>query len=320
MAPQDQGFGRGLCADATNISTVTPGRWMPLTDLSFNGMRFLDRSVELGVGQELANFQRLVTDVAGYLWRKENPQRERLPARFEEKTKLRFSRIDDGSTVLPLDAPVDMDEESLFGEQPLPQLDWALKLIVDAISSQQQHRELPPDFPRDCIQRIVDLGETLQDDESISVGDGEKRVRKKATINKATRQRFRDYQTSNYDDVVRLYGEIRAVDLDGPTAQLRMPDDTRIAVTFNEDQEAVFKRHLRQAVALEGIASISKMDGFIRRIRSVTQITPIEAIEGEDPLLAWLKNPDVKKAWSVLPRDAATNLDKYLYGESLEEG
>ncbi len=311
---------RGPSDTTTNLREVKSARlvrWTQVTDLAFKGMRFLHHSVLLEVGQELATFQRLVTEVAGDLWRSENPERERLPAHFDEMTKLRFVRVADGSTVLPLEAPVESDADSLFGERPSPHLEYALQLIVDAMRSQEQRNELPPKFPRQRIGRVIELGETLQDDESLTVGNG--RIKKTGTLNKATRQRFRHYLTSYYDDVVKLYGDLRAVDMDGPVAEVKLPDHTRIPVAFTKDQGATFKRFLDQPVALEGVAEISKIDGFIRRIRSVTDVSPIEPLEGEDALLSWLQDPAVIEAWSILPSDASINLDKYLYGEQTDK-
>jgi hypothetical protein len=314
-------YTRGPNAITTNLFKVKigPVRWMPLTNLSFDGMRFMQHAVELEVGQDLATFQRLVTEVAGDLWRKANPDRERLPKNFDQLTKLRFSRVEEGSATLPLEAKIDSEEESLFGEQPLPYLEQAVEVIIDAIQSQQQHRELPAIFPRQRISRVVELGQTLGEDESISIGDGEKKIKKKATLNTATRQRFKVYQSSNYEDVLTLYGDVRAVDLDGPTAHLRLPDNTRVVVTFTHDQEATFRRLLRQSVVLQGVAEISKMDGFIRSVRSVTEVSPIEPQEGEDALAVWLRTATVMEAWSTLPSDASVNLDSDLYGEQGEK-
>jgi hypothetical protein len=293
-------------------------RWTRLTDLSFFGGRFEEPSVLLEVGQELATFQRLVTKLAEDLWYLENPDSKRLPNNFDASTKLRFKAVKDGSTTLPIDAPIENEtEKTLFGERPSPYVEQAIQLLIEAIRSQEHKRELPPRFPRNRIDGVIQLGSTLHDDEGICIGNG--RSQSRATYARATRERFREYHTTYYEDVITLYGEIRAIDKDGHVAQLRLPNKRRVEVRFLDDQQRTFMDALQWSSAvLTGLVEMSKADGFIRRVKSVTELSPVETEADDESLTRWIASRRHDSDWELVPADLSSRLDDYLHPGSPE--
>lgn len=78
------------------------GQWKEVAKLRFTGQRFQDHALDLSALAELSQFQKIVAETARALWKAEHPDRVRLPARFEERTRLCLRRIEEGSAVAPL--------------------------------------------------------------------------------------------------------------------------------------------------------------------------------------------------------------------------
>ena len=64
------------------------GEWEEVVRLRFIGARFRDHALVLKIPGELRQFQKIVADTAKVLWREAHPDRERLPAHFEGRTRL----------------------------------------------------------------------------------------------------------------------------------------------------------------------------------------------------------------------------------------
>ena len=79
------------------------GRWKEVVRLRFKGDRFRDHALDLSALSELTQFQKMVAETAKALWRAANPDRERLPSHFEDRTRLCLREIHEGSAVAPLE-------------------------------------------------------------------------------------------------------------------------------------------------------------------------------------------------------------------------
>lgn len=73
-----------------------------LASLRFEGKRFEGHALDIECTQELIAYRTLVLECAKELWRRNNPDRVRLPKRFEDGFRLEFDRIDPGSATIPL--------------------------------------------------------------------------------------------------------------------------------------------------------------------------------------------------------------------------
>jgi hypothetical protein len=61
-----------------------------LVNHTFQGGRFLDHGVDVDVLEEVARYKALLVETAKELWRRRNPNRERLPKNFEDSLQLKF--------------------------------------------------------------------------------------------------------------------------------------------------------------------------------------------------------------------------------------
>jgi hypothetical protein len=290
-------------------------RWVPLIDLSFIGGRFDSASVELEIGQELVEFQRIVTSVAGDLWKAQHPTKQRLPPNFDAQTKLRFSKIERSSTKLPLEAPVEeYDGAVLFKPGASPYLIQSLDLILLAIKTQEHNLELPPAFPRERVGMFASWGSKLAENESITIGNG--KPEKCATFTKTTRKRFFEYTNELCEDLVTLYGVVRIVDKDNGKATLRLANRRKIEVRVKNELMPQFCYALNKEspVRLTGLAILSRIDGVIKSMQSVTEFAHVEQPAG-DALADWLAEAESRDAWRDTPADASMRMDDYLSRE-----
>ena len=67
------------------------GQWKEVARLHFKGERFRDHALDLSAVTELRQFQKMIAETARALWRSAHPERERMPAHFEDRTRLCFA-------------------------------------------------------------------------------------------------------------------------------------------------------------------------------------------------------------------------------------
>ena len=132
------------------------GGWKEVVRLAFKGPRFGDHALDLGALGELAQFQKMVAETAKALWRAANPDRERLPPHFEERTRLCLRKIEEGSALVPLEVYVvddDPDQDSLLpgAEEPEEpkELRDAIALSQEVFDAVEREAALPERFPKE---------------------------------------------------------------------------------------------------------------------------------------------------------------------------
>ena len=69
---------------------------------TFKGGRFNDHGVDVDVLPELIAYKTILVETAKELWRRKNPDRERLPKNFEDSLSLKFYEVKPGSAAIPL--------------------------------------------------------------------------------------------------------------------------------------------------------------------------------------------------------------------------
>jgi hypothetical protein len=76
-----------------------------LTELRLVGGRFEQNTgwLDFDVLPELLIYKRILTETAKEEWRRRNPDRKNLPVGFEDKIRLAFHEIRDGSCTIPVE-------------------------------------------------------------------------------------------------------------------------------------------------------------------------------------------------------------------------
>ena len=144
-----------------------PGTWKEVVRLRFKGERFRDRALDLTALTELRQFQKIVAETAKALWRAAHPERDRLPAHFEDRTRLCLRRIEEGSAVTPLEVWVEDEGEGEFWETGPKELQDAVILARDVFDRLDKNLPLPERFPKELVSEYGEWGRTLGVDEEV---------------------------------------------------------------------------------------------------------------------------------------------------------
>jgi hypothetical protein len=299
--------------------------WKPVVRFALRGARF-DGSLTIGDLPELEAFQHLISEIAAAIWRRDHPQRVRLPKGFEVATQLRFATIEKGSSVVPLEAQAVFPPQApLFdaeGGQAFGAVTAAVDLTWRGIASAHRGERLPHDLPRDAIPRLAALGGTHAADERLEVTpiDGVERVTKPpAILDAATRTAIEREVPGRYEDAIVVEGRVTAADVTYRRFRVHTHNGRELAADFSAEQESIVTTALRDhdaiGLSIEGRALYNSEGNALR----VTRVDVLRTLTGEDSvtplggvwasLAAFGRNDAV----SGLPQDLASNIDRYLY-------
>ena len=136
-------------------------QWKEVVRLHFHGERFSDHAIDLTALRELEHFQKMVAETAKAIWRRTNPGRERLPSNFEDRTRLCFRTIQDGSTVIPLEVSIEEQVQLDYLDQE-PEIARELTEAVDVIyrvfRAVHDNTQLPEECPKELLPEYARWG------------------------------------------------------------------------------------------------------------------------------------------------------------------
>ena len=298
------------------------GQWKEVVKLAFRGERFRDHAIDLTAIGEMTHFQSMVAETAKTLWRASNPGRERLPRRFEERTRLYVRRIEPGSAVVPLEAYIEEPERLQLFEPEAPEVDAAIALVQEVYQALDRDQVLPERFPKSLVPEYEKWGQWLAEDEAIEVlTEGKEPARVTAT----SRSRLAAFREVTHEGHIDVTGQVLEADVRQNRFQIWPDEKTGIPACFSTAQEdditSALRDHRTIRVQVIGQAEFSPL-GHPERITQVDELRvqpvgepgydttarPIEDILAE--LAAQVPQED----WERLPRDLTDNLDHYLYG------
>ena len=298
------------------------GQWKEVVKLAFKGPRFQDHALDLGALTELSQFQKIVAETAKALWRAQNPDRERLPKKFEDRTRLCLRRIEEGSAVAPLEVYLEEPESpELFQREPT-EVSKAIELAQRVFDAVEKEQPLPEDFPKTLVPEYERWGLGLGDQETIEIITGDKRL---ARITKTSRARLAVFDERPYVSNTDIMGEVLEADVRQGRFQIWRDERTCVTVSFSPQQEVhvtdALKNHESVRLQVQGKGEFSP-SGKLLRITHVEDIRQHPA--GELPydssarpiedVLAELASEIPQEDWNKLPNDLIDNLDHYLYG------
>src|SRR4030042_4991522 len=84
-----------------------------LITLKFDGPSFRTHGLELDILMELIYFKKIIVEITTELFRRNNPERIRLPKGFNESIIIKFYNIGEGSVTIPLFREVILEENQI---------------------------------------------------------------------------------------------------------------------------------------------------------------------------------------------------------------
>jgi len=298
------------------------GQWKEVVKLAFRGQRFEDHALDLEAVGELGQFQKLVGETAKALWRAANPNRQRLPRGFQERTRLCLRKIEPGSAVAPLEVFIEQPEQGqLFQPEPT-EIEGAIALAHEVLRAAETDQPLPESFPRSLVSEYERWGQSLGQDEAIeviTVGG------QPARVTSSSRSRLAALIEASHEDRVDVTGEVLEADVRQGRFQIWLDDGTGVTVTFSPEQEGevtgALRDHRTRRLRVVGRGEFSA-EGRLLRIADVEelQLQPVGEVPYDatarpiEEVLAELAGEIPQEDWDRLPPDLTDNLDHYLYG------
>jgi len=298
-------------------------RWKGITRLRFKGTRFNDRALDAAALEDVQRYLRLIEEMAKELWRAEHPERERLPAGFEEQNRTYLRQIQRGSAVAVIEARVDDKGQTEFLDRDAETLLSAAELGHTTYAALVRNKPLPERLPKRLVNDFAELGKSLGNDDVLEI----KAATRKLYV--AYRPQYRDrwgaFAVKPYESRLTQVGEIFEADVKHGRFQVWTERGGALPASFKPEQEAfitsALKDHNSVRVRVAGRGEYTA-DGKPVRFIEVTGLT----IEPREPLLFDPNAPSIEEEieeiwkdmpaseWSKVPADLSDNLDHYLYG------
>ena len=290
---------------------------------TFKGGRFDDHGVDIDVLPELIAYKTILVETAKELWRRKNPDRERLPKNFEDSLSLKFYEIKAGSAAIPLMREIEIPDQISLLDSQEDELDQAVDVVADTIVAASHDKLLPASFPANVLPLFEEYGKTLRVDEWIE----QQPAKRPSAVrySNVVREKMGRWSSSAYEDSVDIVGTVTMARVSRPRMAVAIDTNREIEAAFKPEDEAVIttalKDHAVAKVRVEGKGQFSA-DGQIQRIIQVDRVTLLPA--GELPFDAaakpiWKTFAEIVKeipdeVIRNLPTDTAENHDHYIYG------
>ena len=298
------------------------GQWKEVARLHFKGERFRDHALDLTALSELRQFQKMVAETAKALWRKSNPDRDRLPRHFEDRTRLCLRKIEEGSAAAPLEVYIEEPEPPELWEREPVEANEAIDLAYRVFGAVHEDASLPDECPKELLTEYARLGQGLSDHEVLEFAPpGKSAVR----VTARERERLTAFAEPPYEDEVHVIGHVLEADVRQRKFQIWLDDRTSVHVSFTEEEETdvttALKDHKVVRLRIRGRGEFAPQ-GTLKRIISLDSLDLVRDEEPafdtsapaiEDVIDDIFKDvPD--EEWDRLPPDLTDRLDHYLYG------
>lgn len=296
--------------------------WKKVARLYFTGPKYQDHALDLGALKKLSQFQKIVEETAKELWRVSNPDRKKLPAHFEECTRLYLRTIEEGSAIVPLEIGFEEQTQASFLEEESTEVEKAIDMAYEVFQATEQKKALPDQFPQNLISDYLSWGQEILDDEEIQF---EPINKKKINITKKSFDHLSKFSDRSYEDQVTLKGEVLEADVKQKRFQLWIDDKTKIQIMFSDEQETkvttALKEHNNLIMEVRGTGEFNP-NGKVRSIPKVDKLLIIpkedskydESVDAIGDVLDRLASEVPIEEWDKLPKDLTDNLDHYIYG------
>ena len=254
-------------------------QWRRVVTLHFGGDRYGERALDAAACGELQRFQFLVTETAKSLWRNKNPGRARLPKNFEARTHLWLRSIEDGSTAIPFEIPVD---KPLMNALEAPQIDSEVTEAIDLVHrvflSVNDDIELPEKCPKQLLSEFARLGESLSDSCTLTFAPPKKNF---AHVTKRDRDRLLSIVENSYEDELDIVGRVLEADVRKRQFQIWIDDKTNIVASFTKEQEtqvtSALKNHESVCLRVRGRGEFTSGES-LERLPKWRSLTPYRMI------------------------------------------
>lgn len=243
------------------------------------GERFDGHTIPLEVLKDWAAFEDLIVETAKWLYKSENPARERLPRNFARDVSLTLSAVEDGSAVPVLKMEY---EEDLAGGVHTDWFERARENVVGAIgraaANDSSFEELlPPNF----AQYFDRFGRSLRDGEAFQFQAGGTAYN--VSYTREVRKSIVVAKTGEYKTEELIRGCLSGVDAKAKTFELDALGGAKVTATYVPEVGLAVIESLKTyddggRFLIAGTTVRDDADRLIK-IESVSRVEPLDALD-----------------------------------------
>lgn len=227
---------------------------------------------------EVSAYRELLVGVAKTLFKREHPERQRVPRGFADRLRLRLRVVEGGSAMPVLERPP-APSQLVAADDDFTR---ARDVIEDAIRAVAEEEELPSEFPRDALVLFNRFGQTLRDNEAIELRSGDAAAG--PTYTSDVRRRLVLHQRRTIQAEIDDLAWVTEVDADRMSCSLRLRNASATVsapldeVTFASARDVLEPRGEGPAVRIRGVG-VQDVDGNLLRLDAVHEISVFEGAE-----------------------------------------
>ena len=294
----------------------------PIVRLRFGGGRYGDCALDETALREVLRFQKIAALTAEALWRRRNPDRQRLPRGFQERTALRLCALEQGSAVAAFDAPG--ASVSRGGAEPeLAAIPVEAAGVIHGVFGAVARGEPPPEeSPKSLLADYARLSGGLANGETLEIALPDAAP---APVARHEQTRLRSFLEKADERDAEAISRVMQLDVRKRQFNLWTDEKRCIPVQFNENQEsdaiAALRAHDSTRFRVRGRGNFLPDEEAPKIIRMHT-IIPVRdgepALDSDscdimtaiDRIVADI--PD--EVWETVPRDLSERHDYYIHG------
>jgi hypothetical protein len=241
------------------------------------GERFQGATVPLEILKDFSALQEMLVEVAKWEFRKNHPDRERIPRNFAEGVDLRLTSLEEGCAILT----ISLVFASLFPTSSnLTYFEQAKTDIVEAIASAEQGSQ--PLLPPNLLNYFDRFGRGLRTGESISF----ERQSGYANLTPDTRKELmRHAQAKEWTEEAALRVRIPEVDKGRSSFEMELTNGTKLKAELGDlYQSAIleafgnYNTGRDEYVLIQGILRKDR-NNHLKSFESIEHVTPLDPLD-----------------------------------------
>lgn len=244
------------------------------------GKRFESHSIPLELLGDLAVLEAMIKDAAKWRYKKEHPDRKRVPRKFTDRLALTLTAVEDGSAVARI--ALVMASAGLFPPADVTYLEQGRDAIIDSIAAVSTGESPSAFLPPEILDYFDRMGRSLRDDEAIEFQS--RRLGKPIRLSKGARlQLLKAADVKERTEEIQIRGTVHDLNQETMRFEMRLTDGSKVAGPVDGRQSDYFMEAFAECkngvkILLQGVGKYNRADR-LQSIESVEQVTVLDPLD-----------------------------------------
>lgn len=234
----------------------------------YDGDRFAEHRLPIDLVEDLPVLKEMTVEMAKFLYRQKNPERERIPKNFTSGISFELESLGEGSTIPKI--VLICQPSGMFPNPSVEYFKEAKEQIINVIQAAEDDADINSFAPNNVLRHFSKFGRKLAVDEYI---DFTPELEKKARFTKESRKKIiqASSSTKEYTDDITLRGHISELDLKNKTFHIELINGKRLITQYPEESEDIltkalstFNKPSKQKILLESSVRFSRTDSILK--------------------------------------------------------